>query len=102
MRHTHQIVLIQRMLEYFAVSPTFLLRVPIYVCFVTSAAICSNGDIRLSNGADQYEGRVEFCWNSQWGTVCDDLWDTSDATVVCRQLGHSTVSKLYQQHNVVV
>ena len=54
------------------------------------AAPCSTGQLRLVGSNVPNEGRVEICMNNVWGTVCDDFWSSTDATVVCRQLGYST------------
>ena len=47
-----------------------------------------DGDIRLVDGPSPLEGRVEICMNRAWGTVCNNSFSSSDAEVVCTQLGY--------------
>ena len=77
---------------------------------------CSDGELRLSGSAVDYEGRVEICLNGVWGTICYSrlsssyytrYWDGSDARVVCRQLGHQELGEDDRKlctlcHNIVL
>ena len=79
------------------------------------AATCVEGDVRLGVGnltefyisVTEYEsyffvkdelarGRVEVCLEGSYGTVCDDNFSNTEASVVCRQLRFSEYGTVFR------
>ena len=56
---------------------------------------CPDNPIRLNGTNNVYSGRVEYCYNGIFGTVCDDEWSLQDANVACRQLGFVGARRAY-------
>ena len=70
----------------------------IKILFTPSGVICYDGDVRLINGTQPFEGQVEVCLNEMWRTVWGYIsvygeWNISEANVVCKQLGYSEACK---------
>ncbi|XP_077333545.1 macrophage scavenger receptor types I and II [Lithobates pipiens] len=64
---------------------------------LTTPSTKSEPTVRLSDGFEPHKGRVEVFYNGQWGTICDDEWDNNDGKVVCKMLGFSGVSKVFNK-----
>ena len=60
-----------------------------YAAMNTIRNNCRDGDLRLQNGSNVREGRVEICFNQAWGTICDSGYGLVDANVICGQLTFS-------------
>ena len=44
---------------------------------------------------------MEVCYDGVWGTVCNRGWDTTDARIVCKQLGFSSIGKTFRCLSVI-
>ncbi|XP_077507111.1 lysyl oxidase homolog 2-like isoform X1 [Amblyomma americanum] len=73
-----------------------LLTAVLVACRAPGAGGEEDGSLRLVIGArvTTHEGRgnVELFHSDRWGAMCDDEWDTREAQVICRMLGHENAS----------
>ena len=70
----------------------------IYICaLATAAPTFKIGDVRLVNTISNtnMSGRLEVYYLRQWGTVCDDHFNSKAAMVVCRQLGFNPLGAIF-------
>ncbi|XP_018372656.1 PREDICTED: uncharacterized protein LOC108767342 isoform X3 [Trachymyrmex cornetzi] len=49
-------------------------------------------ELRLANGSNSLQGRVEVRHHGVWGTVCDDDFTNATAVVICRSLGYGGIA----------
>lgn len=49
----------------------------------TEVADCQHGEVRLVDGPNVREGKVEVCINNAWGSVCSTRFGADDAAVLC-------------------
>ena len=100
-------MIVCRHIMYYFLYPTMIgLLFPIEVCIIIwplvaycliPSTACGDGDILLYNGStlstNHSSGTVLACFGNEYGTLCDDFWDTLDASVVCNWLGFNPTSK---------
>ena len=60
---------------------------------------CTSDTIRLVNSSGT-GGRVQYCFNQQWGSIGGQGWSQNDAKVTCQQLGYSQYSKISTSHHL--
>ena len=53
-------------------------------------------ELRLAGGDNVRLGRVEIKVNNIWAQICGDLWNFTDALVVCHYLGFNTTQPVPQ------
>ncbi|XP_060068079.1 uncharacterized protein LOC132548250 [Ylistrum balloti] len=52
-----------------------------------STTLPKQGDLRLKNGKDAFEGRVEIYRENSWLSICQNSWGEVESRVACKQLG---------------
>ena len=57
---------------------------------VTYETECTHGEVRLTGGPEgEAAGLLEMCYNGIWTPVCSSHTHDEEASVACKQLGHT-------------
>ena len=65
----------------------------LYITASTQGTCGEIGAVELIGDYISSVGRVAICDGSDWGAICRDDWDATDAAVVCRELGYRADGK---------
>ena len=60
-------------------------------CYIFVDEVCDEGEVHLVGGDGVSRGRVEYCHNGTWYSVCADGWDTNgeEARYICNAMGYN-------------
>lgn len=61
---------------------------------------CNAGEVRLLDGPNVREGRVEVCINNAWGTICNEQFGVDEAIVTCTQMNFSNEGNCFSATNI--
>lgn len=75
-----------------------LLIVETVVQFRLLGTACTDGDVRLVGGSDSSEGRIEYCYESNWYPVCS--LTSYAASLMCQHLGFNSSRELILNDHV--
>ena len=56
---------------------------------------CNDGTIHLVGSKALSRGRVIYCYEGDWYSVCATDWGREEARVICKTLGYDTTSSGY-------
>ena len=62
---------------------------------------CESGTVHLVGGDTISRGRVEYCYDGSWYSVCASDLDQEGARVVCNTLGYDTTKNGKHKHIVL-
>ncbi len=46
--------------------------------------IYRDGQLRLVGGREENEGNLQVFHAGEWGSICDDEWDSYEARIACK------------------